>query len=240
MHRAIVKLIAEEGVHHMQAHALTVLLTEEHPPSFPFLTLLVSGGHTLLLLASSQSDFEILATTKDTAIGDAFDKTARLLKLDWSTGSNASPGSALESLATRSTKPVEFPTNVMPGILAFSFSGLLSAADRHWQSIMEADKSDQAANVAAGFHNAAIGQLEHKIALALQNLKDRGIIIKSLVGSGGVASNRMLRSRSVLIIPTQVQQLMLWPGFGSCWTVVEDPMFGCCSLLYLSAPIMRR
>ena len=191
----------------MQAHALTVLLTEEQPPSFPFLTLLVSGGHTLLLLASSQTNFEILATTKDTAIGDAFDKTARLLKLDWSTGSNASPGSALESLAAASTKPIEFPTNVMPGKLAFSFSGLLSAADRHWQAMTEAERSDLAADVAAGFQNAAIGQLEHKIALAVEDLKIRGIVINSLVGSGGVASNQMLRSRSVLIILSQDQQL---------------------------------
>lgn len=69
------------GAHHMQAHALTPIFTEATPPEFPFLTLLVSGGHTLLLLARSESSFKILATAKDESIGMSFDKAARDLRV---------------------------------------------------------------------------------------------------------------------------------------------------------------
>lgn len=69
------------GCHHMQAHALTPMITEDNPPEFPFLTLLVSGGHTLLLLARSESHFRILATAQDESIGMSFDKVARDLKV---------------------------------------------------------------------------------------------------------------------------------------------------------------
>ena len=69
------------GAHHMQAHALTPMISEAVPPAFPFLTLLVSGGHTLLLLARSESRFKILATAKDESIGMSFDKAARDLKV---------------------------------------------------------------------------------------------------------------------------------------------------------------
>src|ERR1700692_3524527 len=83
------------GVHHLKAHALTPFLTEctADIPQFPFLTLLISGGHTLLLLANSLTSFQILATTADTSIGRAFDKAARALGLSWGT---RGPGAALE------------------------------------------------------------------------------------------------------------------------------------------------
>ena len=66
-------------VHHMRAHALTPLLTEPEPPSFPFLTLLVSGGHTMLVLVHGLDAFQILANTLDDSVGNAFDKFAREL-----------------------------------------------------------------------------------------------------------------------------------------------------------------
>src|ERR1700691_3946715 len=73
------------GVHHMQAHALTPFLTAPQTdiPQFPFLTLLVSGGHTLLLLAISLTSYRILATTVDESVGRAFDKVSRRLKIPW-------------------------------------------------------------------------------------------------------------------------------------------------------------
>ncbi|KAL8283612.1 hypothetical protein RQP46_005407 [Phenoliferia psychrophenolica] len=115
------------GVHHMQAHALTPLLTEEVPPEFPFLTLLVSGGHTLLVLARSETSFKILATCDDESIGAAFDKACRDLRIPYSLGNNGSPGSALEAFSSLPSTPL--PT-VSPGPfslalrnqLAFSFA----------------------------------------------------------------------------------------------------------------------
>lgn len=108
------------GVHHMAAHALTPFLTEDIPPQFPFLTLLVSGGHTMIVLAKSTSNFKILATTTDTSIGDCFDKIAKALELPWNTG-NRSPGAALEALAMQATNERVPLPRMMPGKLAFSY-----------------------------------------------------------------------------------------------------------------------
>ncbi|KAG6857286.1 hypothetical protein H0H87_007120, partial [Tephrocybe sp. NHM501043] len=122
------------AVHHMQAHALTPLLTSpSHHPQFPFLTLLVSGGHTLLLLATSPTRFRILATTPDESIGRAFDKVSRLLNVPWA---GASPGAALDAFCDSPGPPT--PDSVLPpfprpfrGQLAFSFSSLHSHVERY-------------------------------------------------------------------------------------------------------------
>ncbi|KAG8734603.1 hypothetical protein FRC12_018459 [Ceratobasidium sp. 428] len=113
------------GVHHMQAHALTALYTSQCPPSYPFLTLLVSGGHTLLLLAHSRTEFKILTTTRDESIGNAFDRVATLLHVPWSRERSA--GASLEAFALDAA-PLDVPFQVpMPGKLAFSYSGLTSS-----------------------------------------------------------------------------------------------------------------
>ncbi|CAE7134249.1 unnamed protein product [Rhizoctonia solani] len=117
------------GVHHMQAHALTALYTSQPSPTFPFLTLLVSGGHTLLLLARSRLDFTILATTDDESIGNAFDRVARLLDVPWSNEHSA--GASLERFAQdASNSDIHFSIPA-PGKLAFSYSGLISAVRSH-------------------------------------------------------------------------------------------------------------
>ncbi|CDS00627.1 related to probable O-sialoglycoprotein endopeptidase [Sporisorium scitamineum] len=196
-------------VHHMQAHALTPLLTEADPPKFPFLVLLVSGGHTMLVLARSATEFSILATTKDDSIGDAFDKVARDLGIPWT----SAPGAALEALATQSTKqgPV-FPTPCK-GQPLFSYSGLKAAVQRHIESHGGTDMDGtHKASIAAAFQRAACAQLEDKLSMVLrpshitQDSRHRafpridldgaaGDEIKALVCSGGVASNGFLRSR---------------------------------------------
>ncbi|KAG9123499.1 hypothetical protein FRC07_014870 [Ceratobasidium sp. 392] len=113
------------GVHHMQAHALTALFTSHPPPAYPFLTLLISGGHTLLLLARSSTEFKILATTRDESIGNAFDRVATLLHVPWS--KERSAGASLEAFALDAI-PLDAPFHVpMPGKLAFSYSGLISS-----------------------------------------------------------------------------------------------------------------
>ncbi|KAJ1304333.1 hypothetical protein OPQ81_005491 [Rhizoctonia solani] len=117
------------GVHHMQAHALTALYTSQPAPDFPFLTLLVSGGHTLLLLARSRSDFTILATTDDESIGNAFDRVARLLDIPWSNDHSA--GASLERFAKdASSSDIHFSIPSR-GKLVFSYSGLISAVRSH-------------------------------------------------------------------------------------------------------------
>ncbi|CAE6434753.1 unnamed protein product [Rhizoctonia solani] len=113
------------GVHHMQAHALTALYTSRPAPQFPFLTLLVSGGHTLLLFARSRSNFTILATTDDESVGNAFDRVARLLDIPWSNEHSA--GASLERFAQGASKSdIQFSIP-SPGKLVFSYSGLVSA-----------------------------------------------------------------------------------------------------------------
>lgn len=177
---------------------MTARLTESIAPAFPFMTLLISGGHTILLTANRLGDYEILADTMDNAVGEAIDKTARLLSLPWE---GSSPGPALERAAAQGD-PNHFlkqlPTPLMndkKSTLAFSFSGLKTAVARlvEAENVSTAqDKSD----VAAAFQTRCIGHIEQKLKLAL----DKEIILNkkplsSLIVSGGVASNRFFRDR---------------------------------------------
>ncbi|GAA5932700.1 putative N(6)-L-threonylcarbamoyladenine synthase [Sporobolomyces koalae] len=206
------------GVHHMQAHALTPFLTatESNPaPEFPFLTLLVSGGHTLLLLATARERFEVLATTKDESIGQAFDKVARDLHIPWQLG-QGSPGAALEHFAFNSSTAVradsessllevneprpEFPIP-FKGQLAFSYAGIRSALtriiSRHEQArgSIETMPIHQRQALAKAFMVSAFAQIEDKLNLGLKKLQtERGVEVKGLVVSGGVASNLYFRT----------------------------------------------
>ena len=183
-----------------QAHALTPLLTSApNPPKFPFLTLLISGGHTLLLLATSQTQFRILATTPDESIGRVFDKVSRLLALPWSA---RGPGAALEEFVDAS--PVEdslVPSmpRTMRGYLGFSFAGLHSAVERFVTARGGAEGLDDATRraLASAFQSAALDQLEEKVSLALKWCRVQGVGLNHLVVSGGVASNSYLRNRYV-------------------------------------------
>lgn len=176
------------GVHHMQAHALTVGLTADVPPAFPYLTLLISGGHTLLLSASGPFEFQILATTDDDAIGDAFDKVARWLDIP---SGNIGGGAALEAfVGSRETQqPVSLPATA-PGKLLFSFSGLKAAVKREVTATSSDDLARKHA-IAVAFQRAAVGQLEEKVSLVLKQSATQRFT--SLVVSGGVASNLYLR-----------------------------------------------
>jgi N6-L-threonylcarbamoyladenine synthase len=199
----------------MQAHALTALLTEPNPPEFPFLTLLISGGHTMIVLAKSVTQFSILATTIDDAIGEAFDKAARDLDIPWT----SAPGAALESLAashlpgpTAST-PISLPIPCK-GQPEFSFSGLKYAVKRHIEVLGSSISSEQKSAIAHYFQLAACAQLEDKLGMVLrspdQSSRDakgrlwpridlpegvRPDQITTVICSGGVASNHFLRKR---------------------------------------------
>jgi N6-L-threonylcarbamoyladenine synthase len=183
-----------------QAHALTPVLTcLSNTPQFPFLTLLVSGGHTLLLLASSTTQFHVLATTLDESIGRVFDKVSRLLALPWSA---KGPGASLEEFVAASPVGDDLALSMprtMPGVLSFSYTGLHSVIERFVTAQGGAVALDSTTKraVANAFQTAAIDQLEEKVALALRWCRDRGHHVRHLVVSGGVASNSYLRDRCV-------------------------------------------
>ncbi|KAF9047301.1 Gcp-like domain-containing protein [Panaeolus papilionaceus] len=189
------------GVNHMQAHALTALLTSPPAtgPKFPFLTLLISGGHTLLVLATSVRSFKILASSRDESIGRTFDKVSKLLSIKWTA---LGPGDALERFCEENDDiqtPVSFPTFPRPlmGQLAFSYSGLHSHAKNVLADLGGIANIDTATrrSIAREFQTAAVAQLEEKLKLGLRWCQMRNIPVKDLVLSGGVASNQYLRSR---------------------------------------------
>ena len=171
------------GVHHMEAHLLSPLLSKP-APGFPFLALLVSGGHTQLVRVSGVGTYELLGETVDDAAGEAFDKTAKLLGLGYP------GGPALAKLAERG-RPGKFtlPRPMMAsGDLNFSFSGLKTAVLTvvKERTLDEAARADLAAEI-----EAAIGEV--LAAKALAALEETGLA--QLVVAGGVGANQSLRSR---------------------------------------------
>ena len=180
-----------------QGHALTPLLTSwPHPPKFPFLTLLVSGGHTLLLLAKSPDIFKILATTQDESIGRSFDKVSRLLGLKWT---EFGPGDALERFCTEDYKEdlpsIPLISRPFLGQLQFSFSGLHSFVKQFIDRQAVAIDLPTKRALARAFQTAAVSQLEEKLLLAIKWCETNGIMVREIVVSGGVASNKFLRER---------------------------------------------
>lgn len=170
------------GVHHLEGHLLAPCL-EVNPPTFPFLALLVSGGHTELVEVRGIGDYHGIGDTLDDAAGEAFDKTAKLLGLGY-------PGGAALSKLAESGKPgrYHFPRPMLdrPG-LDFSFSGLKTAA---LHVIKAAELTDEAkADIANAFQEAIVETLTVKCQRAL---KQTGF--KRLVIAGGVGANRVLRA----------------------------------------------
>jgi N6-L-threonylcarbamoyladenine synthase len=169
-------------------------------PQFPFLTILISGGHTLLILATSLTNFRILATTVDESIGRVFDKVSRMLCLKWT---DLGPGAALEQFCAEDneegiegSEPPLMPQS-MPSQLAFSYAGLHSAVERYIFNRGGVQNLDTQSRRALGraFQAAAVAQLEEKLALGLKWCEHKGIKVEHVVVSGGVASNKFLRDR---------------------------------------------
>ena len=174
------------GVHHMEGHLLAPML-EENPPHFPFVALLVSGGHTQLVRVDGVGRYELLGESIDDAAGEAFDKTAKLLGLDYP------GGAALARLALNGT-PNRFafprPMTDRPG-LDFSFSGLKTFAANTLHQVIqeEGELTEQSkADIAYAFQEAVVDTLAIKCKRAL---KQTGL--KRLVIAGGVSANKQLR-----------------------------------------------
>ena len=171
------------GIHHMEGHLLAPML-EPDPPAFPFVALLVSGGHTLLVRVDGIGQYRILGESVDDAAGEAFDKTAKLLGLPYP------GGPALARLAEQGA-PGRFrfprPMTDRPGC-DFSFSGLKTAAIHTWRTLEPT--AENRADVARAFEEAVVETLAIKCRRALHATR-----LKRLIIAGGVGANRRLRER---------------------------------------------
>lgn len=191
------------GVHHLEGHLLAPLL-EDDTPDFPFLALLVSGGHTMLVDVKGLGDYEIIGESIDDAAGEAFDKTAKIMGLDYP------GGPLLAKLAEHGDgSEVRFPRPMTdrPG-LDFSFSGLKTfAANR----VKAADGSSRSmANIAQAFQEAVVDTLSIKVKRALkQTGRDR------LVVAGGVSANQFLRE-SLAKLMVQLGGRVYYPRHEYC------------------------
>ncbi|WP_272670344.1 tRNA (adenosine(37)-N6)-threonylcarbamoyltransferase complex transferase subunit TsaD [Providencia sp. PROV060] len=171
------------AVHHMEGHLLAPML-EEKSPEFPFVALLVSGGHTQLISVTGIGEYELLGESIDDAAGEAFDKTAKLLGLDYPGGPVLSR-MAEQGTAGRFVFPR--PMTDRPG-LDFSFSGLKTFAAN---TIREnADDDQTRADIARAFEDAVVDTLAIKCKRALEQTG-----FKRLVMAGGVSANRALRAK---------------------------------------------
>ena len=169
------------GIHHLEGHLLSPLLAEPRP-EFPFVALLVSGGHTQLMRVDGVGRYQLLGETVDDAAGEAFDKTAQLLGLGYP------GGPALSKLAdTGQPYRYKLPRPMLAsGDLEFSFSGLKTAV----LTLVKKEGLEHKADIAAGFQAAVVDVLAGKCLAAL---KQSGL--KRLVVAGGVGANRALRAR---------------------------------------------
>lgn len=178
------------GIHHMEAHLLAPLL-ESPAPEFPFLALVVSGGHTLLIDVEQFGNYKILGESIDDAAGEAFDKTAKLLGLSYP------GGPAIAELALRgNAKRFNFPRPMTdkPG-LDFSFSGLKTSVMNTYEKCIhqkynDKDEENYKADIAASFQEAVVETLFIKCQRALHATQAQRLVI-----AGGVSANVRLRER---------------------------------------------
>ncbi len=176
------------GVHHMEGHLLAPML-EDNPPAFPFVALLVSGGHTQLVAVEAIGRYRILGESVDDAAGEAFDKTAKMLDLDY-------PGGPQVAKLAEQGNPGRFrfprPMTDRPG-LDFSFSGLktftLNTIAEHRGSDGLPDHQTMA-DIARAFEEAVVDTLVIKCRRALEQTG-----LRTLVIAGGVSANKLLRRR---------------------------------------------
>jgi len=184
---ALVRGLALVAVNHLEAHALTVGLTEGLLP--PYLLLLVSGGHTQLLIVHDVGRYQRLGTTIDDALGEAFDKTAKLLGLGLP-GGPAVEQAALRGVAGRFALPRPMLGRAEPH---FSFAGLKTAVRHQAQALVPLREQD-VADLCAAFETAAADSVSDRVRRAMEIAAQLDTISgKHLVVAGGVAANRRLR-----------------------------------------------
>lgn len=202
---AIIKNKPLYPIHHIRAHVYANFLLDQQP-KFPLLALIVSGGHSQLVLFQSHTDYHILGQTQDDAVGEAFDKVAKILGL-------AYPGGPSISKAAANGNPNKYPLpkSKLQNPLDFSFSGLKTAVLRAVQSDVGKDYTfpshelaalltdEQRNNFAASFQKAAVETLVDKTIAAYEQHLPASVVI-----AGGVAANTELRKQLVDRLPTDI------------------------------------
>lgn len=207
------------AVNHVEAHVYAAFLTEkakssqlkaislnDKQPEFPILALIVSGGHTQLVLFRNHFDYRVLGQTADDAVGEAFDKVAKILGLPYPGGPSVS-----QIAAKGNPKAYKFPRANMENRYNFSFSGLKTAVLRTAQTSAGKDytfeshklakllSARQKADIAASFQHTAAKTLLDSLEAAIREYQPRSIVI-----AGGVAANQYLRSLTKRLRPTPV------------------------------------
>ncbi len=193
------------GVNHLEAHIYSAWLhqpdTDPRPaPEFPLVALIVSGGHTELVLMTGHLTYQHLGASLDDAAGEAFDKVARLLGLGY-------PGGPVIQKAAENADPLafKFPRAWLDGTWNFSFSGLKTAVLRELQQLEELVSPLPAADLAASFQEAVIDVLVHKTILAAEKYQAHGILV-----AGGVSANQPLRQSFEMSSPVPVHIPPIW------------------------------
>ena len=190
---ALAEQLPLAGVNHLEAHIYANWLRKEQPPQFPCLCLIVSGGHSDLVLMKNHGQFEKLGRTRDDAAGEAFDKAARILGL-------AYPGGpAIEEAAKYGTPSLPLPRAWLSGNRDFSFSGLKTALWHYAQKGGNLTTASSVANAAASFQCAVVDVLVTKTIETAKELEVRQILL-----SGGVAANKLLTQRFLNSSPLPV------------------------------------
>jgi N6-L-threonylcarbamoyladenine synthase len=172
------------GVNHLEGHIHSVFL-EQDPPAFPFIALLVSGGHTSIYYVTGHTAAELMGQTRDDAAGEAFDKVAKMLDLGY-------PGGGIIDRLAKQGDPakIHFPrTYLDKTTFDFSFSGIKTAVNRYIANHRE-EFRDQIPDITAGFQEAVLEVLSYK---AIRAANEKGCDRIALVG--GVAANSRLRQK---------------------------------------------
>ena len=192
------------GVNHIEGHIFSGFLMEEKP-EFPFIALVVSGGHTLLLLVKSFTEIVKLGSTVDDAAGEAFDKVSKMLGLGYPGGPK------IQAAATKGDQnKINFPISQLKYPYNFSFSGIKTSVLRYVQSL-NGNMNEQIINdIAASFQFAVVQALIRKLEKAIQNFN-----IKSISVVGGVAANKMLRE-SASELANKYDIKLIIPAFEYC------------------------
>ena len=201
--------------HHLKSHIYANWLSGQ-TPSFPLVALVVSGGHTQLIFMPNHHDFQIIGTTRDDAVGEVFDKIAKLLGLPY-------PGGPAITAAAATGNPTKyrFPHPKVSG-LDFSFSGLKTAVLRSVQTELDLPISTpshtlaaklsptQIADFAASFQHTATAILVEKLALAVEKYQPTSVVL-----AGGVAANSQLRTKISAKFPKHPQIFFPEPKFST-------------------------
>ena len=214
---AITKQKALWPIHHVEAHTYANFITSSrgklglslpsHDPEFPLLSLTVSGGHSQLILFTDHGQYRLLGRTRDDAVGEAFDKVAKVLGLSY-------PGGPSISRAAQdgNKDAYQFPISMLENPYDFSFSGLKTAVLRHLQGLIGEDYSypsfeiaarlstQQINDTAASFQETAVKTLVEKTLRAYYEHQPKSVVI-----AGGVAANQRLREVLQDRMPTQIE-----------------------------------